>query len=164
MWFLMRVHTYSLTYGQSIMFLWWHLVPTSPWGKFHPVSTAILIVTMISIRPHSGHISVSLISAYHHRDLFSRDGCQEERGFHISKERGISRRGGMNKERGRGLIHLSTLWYNCLNSFYNNLYYKFRIMYLTSSFPIHHFSTPWKHQKTVRFSGVRERVHWEQMG
>ena len=26
---------------------------------------------------------------------------------------------------------------------------------------MHHFSTPWKHQKTVMFSGSRERVHWE---
>ena len=38
---------------------------------------------------------------------------------------------------------------------------------LTHSFPIRPFSTPWKHQKNVRFSGVfrcRERVHWEWMG
>ena len=39
---------------------------------------------------------------------------------------------------------------------------------LTHSFPMHPFSTPWKHQKTLRFSDVfregRERVHWEQMG
>ena len=35
--------------------------------------------------------------------------------------------------------------------------------HLTHSFPMHPFSTPWKHQKTVRFSGSRERVHWERM-
>ena len=35
---------------------------------------------------------------------------------------------------------------------------------LTHSLPMHPFSTPWKHQKTVRFSGVSERVHWERMG
>ena len=31
---------------------------------------------------------------------------------------------------------------------------------LTHSFPIHPFSTPWKHQKTLQ---GRERVHWERM-
>ena len=38
---------------------------------------------------------------------------------------------------------------------------------LTHSFPMHYFSTPWKHQKILLFSGVsggRERVHWERMG
>ena len=38
---------------------------------------------------------------------------------------------------------------------------------LTHSLPMHPFSTPWKYQKTVRFSDVfrgRERVHWERMG
>ena len=38
---------------------------------------------------------------------------------------------------------------------------------LTYSFPMHPFSTPWKHQKTERFwcfQGGRERVHWEWMG
>ena len=33
---------------------------------------------------------------------------------------------------------------------------------LTRSFPMHPFSTPSKHQKTVMFSG--EGVHWERMG
>ena len=38
-------------------------------------------------------------------------------------------------------------------------------MHLTHSFPMHPFSTPWKHLKTfVMFSGGRERVHWENMG
>ena len=32
---------------------------------------------------------------------------------------------------------------------------------ITYSFPMHPFSTPLKHQKTLRFT---ERVHWEQMG
>ena len=35
------------------------------------------------------------------------------------------------------------------------------------SFPIHSFSTLWKHQKTLRFSDVsggRERLHWGRMG
>ena len=39
--------------------------------------------------------------------------------------------------------------------------------FLTHSFPVHPFSTSWKHQKTLRFlmfSEGRERVHWEQMG
>ena len=37
---------------------------------------------------------------------------------------------------------------------------------LNHSFLMQPFSTPWKHQKTLRFSSVRrgrERVHWEQM-
>ena len=33
---------------------------------------------------------------------------------------------------------------------------------LTRSFPMHPFSSPSKHQKTVMFSG--EGVHWERMG
>ena len=35
----------------------------------------------------------------------------------------------------------------------------------THSFPMHPFSTPWKHQKTLMlmFSEVRERVYWERM-
>ena len=39
------------------VFLWWDLVPTSPWGKLNPVPTAVLIVTMIPNRTHSvlGH-------------------------------------------------------------------------------------------------------------
>ena len=38
---------------------------------------------------------------------------------------------------------------------------------LTHLFPMHPFTTPWKHQKTVKFSDVfmgRERMHLEQMG
>ena len=35
------------------VFIWWDLVPTSPWGKLHLVPTAMLIVTMLSIRTHS---------------------------------------------------------------------------------------------------------------
>ena len=38
---------------------------------------------------------------------------------------------------------------------------------LTHLFPMHPFSSPWKHRKIVRFSDVseaRERMHWEQMG
>ena len=31
------------------VFMWWGLVPTSPWGNLHPVPTAMLIVTI------SGH-------------------------------------------------------------------------------------------------------------
>ena len=34
---------------------------------------------------------------------------------------------------------------------------------LTHLFPMHPFSIPWKHRKTVR-SGGREKLHWEQMG
>ena len=32
---------------------------------------------------------------------------------------------------------------------------------LTHLFPMHPFSTPWKHQETLRYTG-RERVYWEQ--
>ena len=35
-----------------------------------------------------------------------------------------------------------------------NLIVKRKIMELTHSFPVHFFSTPWKHQKTVKFSDV----------
>ena len=35
------------------VFIWSDLVPTSPWGKLHPVSTAVLIVTVLSTRTHS---------------------------------------------------------------------------------------------------------------
>ena len=48
------MHTYSLTYVQSIIcFIQQDLVPTSPLGKLHPKPTAVLIVTMVSIRTHS---------------------------------------------------------------------------------------------------------------
>ena len=40
----------------------------------------------------------------------------------------------------------------------------FMISVLTHSFPIDPFSTPWKNQKTLRFPGGREKVHWERMG
>ena len=42
-----------------------------------------------------------------------------------------------------------------------------RFCVLTHLFPMQHFSTPWKHQKTVRlsiFSGGGKRVYWEQNG
>ena len=48
------------------------------------------------------------------------------------------------------------LWLLKINSF--------SCIYLTHSFPMHPFSTPWKHKKTARFPDVfrgRERVHWE---
>ena len=35
---------------------------------------------------------------------------------------------------------------------------------LIHSFPMHPLSTSWNYQKTLRFSGGRESVHWEQMG
>ena len=41
------------------------------------------------------------------------------------------------------------------------------MVFLTYSFPMHPFSTPWKHQKTLRFfmfsGGSRERMHCERM-
>ena len=42
-----------------------------------------------------------------------------------------------------------------------------RIITLTRLFPMHPFSTPWKHQKNLwfsDFSGGKEKVHWEPMG
>ena len=42
------------------VFIWWDFVPTSPRGKLHPVPTAMLIVTMISIRTHSVRHTVSI--------------------------------------------------------------------------------------------------------
>ena len=45
------------------------------------------------------------------------------------------------------------------------LYHRSLTGTLTNSFSMHPFSTPWKHQKTWRFSdvfkGYRERLHWE---
>ena len=42
------------------VFIWWDFVPTSPWRKLHPVPTAMLIVTMISIRANSVRHTVSI--------------------------------------------------------------------------------------------------------
>ena len=44
---------------------------------------------------------------------------------------------------------------------------KFQKFLLTHLFPMHPFSNPWEHQKTVRSSDVfrgRERLHWEKTG
>ena len=48
---------YIFSKGESntrkYVFPWGELVPTSPWGRLHPVPTAVLIVTMIPTRTHS---------------------------------------------------------------------------------------------------------------
>ena len=46
-------HLWLNLWSVYYVFIWWDLVPTSAWVKLHPVPTAMLIVTMISIRTHS---------------------------------------------------------------------------------------------------------------
>ena len=104
-----------------VSLLWWDLVPTSPWGKLHPVSTAMLIITMTSIRTHSvlktpeDTVSIGngfpwLYNNYFQSSWFSRDGCQEGMRYMFLKKGGISRRG-MKKERRKGVLtHHSALW------------------------------------------------------
>ena len=103
------------------VFIWWDLVPTSPWGKLHPVPTAMLIVTMISIRTHSvlktpflqviGFHGFMLIffslpdSGVSSKNLvFSCDGCQEEQGVGEGGLAFFWRKGGWKKKEGE-LIH-----------------------------------------------------------
>ena len=52
-------------------------------------------------------------------------------------------------------------------SVFPNCFGAVRSYLLTHLFPMHPFSTPWKHQKTLSFSDLfrgREKVHWEQVG
>ena len=50
---------------------------------------------------------------------------------------------------------------------YSNVLYALKLCFsLNHSFPMHLFSTFWKHQKTLgflMFSGNREKVHWEKI-
>ena len=102
------------------VFIWWDLVPTSPWEKLHPVSTAMLIVTMISIRTHSVRHTISIGNRFPWLYI----NCFQSLWFRcIIIESGISlwwvSKGGellvskereVKKERGwGGLIHPSTL-------------------------------------------------------
>ena len=107
-----------------IAFIWWDLVPTSPWGKFHPVPTAMLIVIMISIRTHSvlntGHIQTHSVSigikiGFHY--FFQSPWfwciiivsglllCWVSRGVTV-----VVGRLHVSKKKRRGLIHLSALY------------------------------------------------------
>ena len=103
------------------VFIWWDLVPTSPYGKLHSVSPAMLMCLSGHIQYLRHRVSIgnrfpwhyivfslpdSSVSSYNL--VFSRDGCQEEGRLHVSEERGISRRG--NKKIKGGLIHFSALW------------------------------------------------------
>ena len=89
------------------VFIWWDLVPTLPRGKLHPVPTAMLIVTVISIKTNSvlktqflhaiGFHGFILIvfnlpdSSVSSQNLFfSHHGCQEERGCMFLKKGGIT--------------------------------------------------------------------------
>ena len=125
------VHTYSLTYVQSIIcFIRQDLVPTSPLGKLHPKPTAVLIVTMVSIRTHSvlttqflqvigfrGFIlfSVSLIPLHLHRIWYfpvmvsRRGGWGEGLGGCMFLKKGGTSRRGDEKRNGGWLIHPSVL-------------------------------------------------------
>ena len=53
-----------------------------------------------------------------------------------------------------------SMYHHTLDKYHNTLGWKFP--FLTHLFPMRPFSTPWKHQKTVRWKD--ERVHWERIG
>ena len=101
------------------VFIWSDLVPTSPWGKLHPVSTAVLIVTVLSTRTHSvlkTHSSFHSCFPWLYVNCFQSPWFQciviESGGIRCEgcmflKKAGTSRRGD-EKETG-GLIHLSAL-------------------------------------------------------
>ena len=124
---LIRECTYTVKVMFSVLyvFIWWDLVPTAPWEKLYPVPTAMLIVTMISIRAHSVLKTVSIGNRFpwHNINCFQSPWFQciitesgifpwwvsKEGGLPVSKERGdIKKWGGWKKK--RGLIHLSMLW------------------------------------------------------
>ena len=50
----------SVYYDMFYDMIRWDFVPTSPWGKFYPVPTVMLIVTMISIRTYLVRHTVSI--------------------------------------------------------------------------------------------------------
>ena len=97
------------------VFMWWDLVPTSPWGNLHPVPTAMLIVTI------SGHtVSTGNRFPWLYINCFQSPWFQcnmikygifpwwvSRGGVHV-----FEKRRGMKKERigGGELIHLSALW------------------------------------------------------
>ena len=99
------------------VFIWWDLVPTSPWGKLHPVPTAMLIVTMISIRTHSVRHLVSIgnrfpwlycINCFQspwfqciiiEYGIFLWWMSKRGEGVHVSKERGGDIKKGENEKR-----------------------------------------------------------------
>ena len=58
--FLKCVISQELMVSLMYVLTWWDLVPTSPWGNLHPVATAMLIVTIISIRKHPVLQTVSI--------------------------------------------------------------------------------------------------------
>ena len=114
------------------VFIWWDLLPTSPWGKLHPVPTAMLIVTLISIMTHSvlktqfPCLNINCFQCAWFRSIIiesgiflwwmSRGPCLSggRGGLHVFKERGISRREGW-KKKGGGLIHLPALWFEIVH-------------------------------------------------
>ena len=58
-----------------------------------------------------------------------------------------------NTEGGEEMIS-KTVWKKLFKEDFNFLTLKVKDIILTHSFPMHPFSTPWKHPKTVRFSDV----------
>ena len=89
------------------MFLWWDVVPTSLWGKLHPVPTAV-IWHILYLRHYIILFSVSLIPVYYHRICYFpvMGGVKRDEGcgagwLQVSEERrGISRRAGDKKRKG----------------------------------------------------------------
>ena len=106
------------------VFIWSDLVPTSPWGKLHPVSTAVLIVTVLSTRTHSvlkTHSSFHSCFPWLYVNCFQSPWFQciviESGGIRCEgcmflKKAGTSRRGGWKKK--GGLKHLSALCHSDL--------------------------------------------------
>ena len=69
-----------------------------------------------------------------------------------------------------GGISVFFIFIYCTSSFQNGkwkhtgMHLLLMISTLTHLCPMYPFSTPWKHQKTLKFSRGKERVHWEQNG
>ena len=104
----MQFNLWSVYYH---VFIWCDLVPTSPWGKLHPVPTAMLIVSKISIQAtfyiylrHTvfiGNQSAWFWCIIIESGIFlwwvSRGG-----GLHVSEDRRISRREDEKRKRETG--------------------------------------------------------------
>ena len=112
---IVHVPTVKLMVSLMYVLTWWDLVPTSPWGNLHPVATAMLIVTMISIRKHSVLKTVSIGNRFWWLYInrfqspwfwciiiwdFLMIRVKRGRGFHVSKEGRGYQEGGWKKREG----------------------------------------------------------------
>ena len=127
--------TVSLTVSLLHVIIWWNLVPTLPWGKLHPLPTAVLMLLwyllghiqylrhIVSIRNIGFHgfilFSVSLIPVYHHRIwYFPMMGCVKIMGVgvrvHVSKVGGYQEGVGW-KKKGAADTPSRTMYNTCSN-------------------------------------------------